>query len=158
MKNFFFSLCKYIGKGPDVYFYVGKKGTEIKNANIDGIRLPYPENSDQKLGKFNGETIKINLPKEIKFDEIGWLSVWCRKFGVDFGHLIFENYGSTNVNIDDNKQKEIESEDHYGRTNVNIDENHNENDKDDEEQNGVEIIVGSHLLMAFMLYFCKILI
>merc|ERR1711902_111382 len=132
IKNF-----KYDGKGPDVYFYVGKKGTEIKNANIDGIRLPYPENSDQKLGKFNGETIKINLPKEIKFDEIGWLSVWCRKFGVDFGHLIFENYGSTNVNID---------------------ENHNENDKDDEEQNGVEIIVGSHLLMAFMLYFCKILI
>jgi len=153
IKNF-----KYDGKGPDVYFYVGKKGTEIKNANIDGIRLPYPENSDQKLGKFNGETIKINLPKEIKFDEIGWLSVWCRKFGVDFGHLIFENYGSTNVNIDDNKEKEIESDDHYGRTNVNIDENHNENDKDDEEQNGVEIIVGSHLLMAFMLYFCKILI
>ena len=136
---------------------MGKRGTEI---NSDGIRLPYPENSDQKLGKFNGETIKINLPKEIKFDEIGWLSVWCRKFGVDFGHLIFdnENYDSTNVNIDDNKQNEIESDDHYGRTNVNIDENHNENDKDDEEQNGVEIIVGSHLLMAFMLYFCKILI
>merc|ERR1719288_465484 len=111
IKNF-----KYDGKGPDVYFYVGKKGTEIKNANIDGIRLPYPENSDQKLGKFNGETIKINLPKEIK------------------------------------------SDDHYGRTNTNIDENHNENDKDDEERNGVEIIVGSHLLMAFMLYFCKILI
>merc|ERR1711983_676284 len=129
IKNF-----KYDGKGPDVYFYVGKKGTEIKNANIDGIRLPYPENSDQKLGKFNGETIRINLPKEIKF-------------GVDFGHLIFD-YGSTNVNIDDNKQNEIESDDHYGRTNVNIDENHN----------GVEIIVGSHLLMAFMLYFCKILI
>ena len=125
-----------IGKGPDVYFYVGKKGTEIKNANIDGIRLPYPENSDQKLGKFNGETIKINLPKEIRFDEIGWLSVWCRKFSVDFGHLIFD----------------------YGSSNVNIDENHNENDKDDEEQNGVEIIVGSHLLMAFMLYICKILI
>merc|ERR1719150_2795844 len=145
IKNF-----KYDGKGPDVYFYVGKKGTEIKNANIDGIRLPYPENSDQKLGKFNGETIKINLPKEIRFDEIGWLSVWCRKFGVEFGHLIFENYGSTNVNIDDNKQNEIESDDHYGRTNVDIDENHNEN--------GVEIIVGSNLLMAFMLYFCKILI
>ena len=89
-----------IGKGPDAFFYVGKKGTEI---NSDGIRLPYPENSDQKLGEFNGETIKINLPKEIKFDEIGWLSVWCRKFGVDFGHLIFENYGSTNVNIDESE-------------------------------------------------------
>merc|ERR1719150_286988 len=34
---------KYDGKGPDVYFYVGKKGTEIKNANINGIRLPYPD-------------------------------------------------------------------------------------------------------------------
>ena len=37
-----------------------------------------------------------------------------------------ENYDSTNVNIDDNKQNEIESDDHYGRTNVDIDENHNE--------------------------------
>merc|ERR1719245_1128617 len=44
IKNF-----KYDGKGPDVYFYVGKKGTEIKNANIDGIRLPYPENSLQQV-------------------------------------------------------------------------------------------------------------
>ena len=139
MHKIFFLLFMQIGKGPDVYFYVGKNGTEIKNANIDGIRLPYPENSDQKLGKFNGETIKINLPKEIRFDEIGWLSVWCRKFSVDFGHLMFDN-------------------ENYGSSNVNIDENHNENDKDDEGQNGVEIIVGSHLLMAFMLYFCKILI
>merc|ERR1711983_366847 len=112
IKNF-----KYDGKGPDVYFYVGKKGTEIKNANIDGIRLPYPENSDQKLGEFNGETIKINLPKEIRFDEIGWLSVWCRKFSVDFGHWI-ENYGSSNVNIDENHNEN----DNYGSSNVNIDE------------------------------------
>merc|ERR1712165_571518 len=99
---------------------------EIKNANSDGIRLLYPENSDQKLGEFNGETIKINLPKEIRFDEIGWLSVWCRKFSVDFGHLIFdnENYGSSNVNIDENH-----NENHnYDSSNVNIDEKHNEND------------------------------
>merc|ERR1711983_602230 len=80
-------------------------------------RLPYPENSDQKLGEFNGETIKINLPKEIRFDEIGWLSVWCRKFSVDFGHWI-ENYGSSNVNIDENHNEN----DNYGSTNVNIDE------------------------------------
>merc|ERR1712223_788705 len=96
------------------FFYVGKKGTEI---NSDGIRLPYPENSDQKLGEFNGETIKINLRNEIKFDEIGWLSVWCRKFSVDFGHLIFD-YGSSNVNIDENHNEN----DHYGSSNVNIDE------------------------------------
>jgi len=115
IKNF-----KYDGKGPDAFFYVGKKGTE---PNSDGIRLPYPENSDQKLGEFNGETIKINLPKEIRFDEIGWLSVWCRKFSVDFGHWI-ENYGSSNVNIDENHNEN----DHYGSSNVNIDEKHEEND------------------------------
>merc|ERR1711953_1223031 len=110
-------------KGLDAFFYVGKKGTEI---NSDGIRLPYPENSDQKLGEFNGETIKINLPKEIRFDEIGWLSVWCGKFSVDFGHLIFDNdhYGSSNVNIDEKHNEN----DHYGSSNVNIDENINEND------------------------------
>jgi len=118
IKNF-----KYDGKGPAAFFYVGKKGTEIKNANSDGIRLPYPENSDQKLGEFNGETIKINLPKEIRFDEIGWLSVWCRKFSVDFGHWI-ENYGSSNVNIDENHNEN----DNYGSSNVNIDEKHDEND------------------------------
>merc|ERR1711983_729630 len=134
IKNF-----KYDGKGPAAFFYVGKKGTEIKNANSDGIRVPYPENSDQKLGEFNGETIKINLPKEIRFDEIGWLSVWCRKFSVDFGHWI-ENYGSSNVNIDENHNEndnygssnvnideKPDENDHYGSSNVNIDEKHEEN-------------------------------
>ena len=35
---------------------MGKKGTEIKNANSDGIRIQYPENSDQSTC-FHGHDI-----------------------------------------------------------------------------------------------------
>ena len=120
---------------------MGKKGTEIKNANSDGIRIQYPENSDQILGEFKSETIKIKLPDQIRFDEIGWLSVWCSEYSEDFGHLVFDD---KNVHLTD---------DNYGSSNVNIDEKQNEIISD-----GVEIIIGSHLLITFMVYFCQILI
>ena len=60
-------LVLKIGLGPAAYFYVGKHGTEIQNANTIGIKIPYPENSNGKLRGFRSETIKIKLPSEIRF-------------------------------------------------------------------------------------------
>merc|ERR1719331_2475605 len=35
------------------------------------------------------EQITLRLPENMKVGDIRWLSVWCRKFSVDFGNLIF---------------------------------------------------------------------
>jgi len=31
----------------------------------------------------------LTLPAHIKVSDLKWISVWCRKFSVDFGNLIF---------------------------------------------------------------------
>ena len=74
---------------------MGKHGTEIQNANTIGIKIPYPENSNGKLRGFNSETIKIKLPSEIRLQDIGWFSVWCDRFAVDFGHVKIDKSETT---------------------------------------------------------------
>ena len=75
------------GTGPDAFFYVGKKGTFVHSANQVGTQIPYPEYTKAKLEKFTGQTIRLTLPEDLHATEIGWLSVWCRAYAVDFGHV-----------------------------------------------------------------------
>merc|ERR1712048_170516 len=35
------------------------------------------------------ETLTLMLPSTMKVSELKWISVWCRLYTVDFGHLIF---------------------------------------------------------------------
>ena len=120
-----------IGAGPDAFFYVGKFGTKVQDANRVGIKVPYPENSDVKLPAYNGQTLILKLPNGIKSNEIGWLSVWCVKFSVNFGHLPFfmssdDNPTNNSVDIDPNAAK---------------------------GENGAENFFGSKLLIGLMLVY-----
>ena len=81
------SLIFMSGTGPDAFFYVGKKGTFVHSANQKGIWIPYPIWSRSKLSAYAGKTIHLELDKDININELGWLSVWCRKYAVDFGHV-----------------------------------------------------------------------
>ena len=74
---------------------MGRHGTEIQNANSIGIKIPYPENSNEKLPGFKSETIKIRLPGGIRLQDIGWFSVWCDRFAVDFGHVKIDKSETT---------------------------------------------------------------
>merc|ERR1712154_564044 len=52
----------------------------------------YYEYRDQSAPILKGaakEQITLRLPENMKVGDIKWLSVWCRKFSVDFGNLIF---------------------------------------------------------------------
>ena len=81
-------LFTFSGTGPDAFFYVGKKGSYVHSANQKGIWIPYPIWSQSKLSAFNGEnTIRLELDKDLNINELSWLSVWCRQYAVDFGHV-----------------------------------------------------------------------
>jgi len=76
-------------------------GQEHKGAHPAGTILPYPfegkfysNYEDQSApilrGQFHGDKdITLTLPDTLKATDIKWLSVWCRRFTVDFGSLIF---------------------------------------------------------------------
>ena len=91
IKNF-----KYDGSGPDAFFWIGTAGAEPSET---GFILPYPYTgkfyhyADQDapvLGQFIGQDVQLTLPAEIDVDQIKWISVWCRRFSVNFGDLIIK--------------------------------------------------------------------
>ena len=54
------------------------------------MQIPYPASQSGKaLEKHSGSTLKLVLPNNLTTHNIGWLSVWCRKFKVNFGHITF---------------------------------------------------------------------
>ncbi len=89
-----FQDFKYDGSGPDAFFWVGTLGNE---PNENGHIVPYPytgrffhylDPDAPVLRSFFGEDIELTLPPEIMADQIRWISVWCRRFAVNFGDLI----------------------------------------------------------------------
>jgi len=90
----------YDGAGPDAFFWVGPEGspsnvpdeTKTKILAHPYVEPGYYEYRDQSAPILKGsakEQITLRLPENMKVGDIKWLSVWCRKFSVDFGNLIF---------------------------------------------------------------------
>ncbi|KAL5284543.1 hypothetical protein ACFFRR_006683 [Megaselia abdita] len=77
----------YDGTGPDAFFWVGK----TSRPSPDGYIIPYPEDyigSDPPvLQAHNYTDIILRLPMGKRIRDIRWLSVWCRRFTVDFGEV-----------------------------------------------------------------------
>ncbi|KAG5348197.1 SKEL1 protein, partial [Acromyrmex charruanus] len=77
----------YDGTGPDAYFWVGN----TSQPNPEGYIIPYPETdkgSDPRvLEAYNYTDIILRLPGGKRIRDIKWLSVWCRRFTVDFGDV-----------------------------------------------------------------------
>ncbi|XP_029156481.1 protein Skeletor, isoforms B/C isoform X2 [Nylanderia fulva] len=78
----------YDGTGPDAYFWVGN----TSQPNPDGYIVPYPEsesssNDPRVLGAYNHTDVILKLPGAKRIRDIKWLSVWCRRFTVDFGDV-----------------------------------------------------------------------
>ena len=93
------SLLLILISGPDAFFWVGPEGspsnvpdeTKTKILAHPYVEPGYYEYRDQSapiLGAAAKEQITLRLPENMKVGDIKWLSVWCRKFSVDFGNLI----------------------------------------------------------------------
>merc|ERR1711892_842786 len=88
----------YDGVAPDAFFLVGTEGTpgsfaEERTAILahpfEGNHFEYTNGEAPVLGVSVDEDLVLTLPAHIKVSDLKWISVWCRKFSVDFGNLIF---------------------------------------------------------------------
>merc|ERR1719394_2197761 len=72
---------KLYGVNGDVYI-LDSQSFLIKNFQYTG------EGPDGVLtGRFDGQRdLIVTLPEGTNTEQISWLSVWCRDFGVNFGH------------------------------------------------------------------------
>ena len=101
----FYTLCETTASvrscsilGPDAFFWVGIEGnpkivpTDDKTLILDpkGTYFQYRDAKAPILGKYEGETVTLKMPANMKVGDLKWISVWCRKFSVDFGHVIID--------------------------------------------------------------------
>ncbi|XP_061932674.1 protein Skeletor, isoforms B/C isoform X1 [Apis cerana] len=77
----------YDGTGPDAYFWVGNTSAPTPQGYI----VPYPEMEKIRdpvvLQSYNYTDIILKLPDGKRIRDIKWLSVWCRRFTVNFGDV-----------------------------------------------------------------------
>ncbi|XP_075210705.1 protein Skeletor, isoforms B/C [Lycorma delicatula] len=77
----------YDGTGPDAFFWVGNSA----RPSPEGYIVPYPEDYTGRdppvLEKFNRQDVILRLPLGKRIRDIKWLSVWCRRFTVNFGDV-----------------------------------------------------------------------
>jgi len=90
IKNF-----NYDGAGPDAFFWVGKTGTPQSNDNAmtiilgeQGKTYQYLDQTAPVLRKYTNEEVELQLPQGFELKNLKWLSIWCRKFSIDFGNLM----------------------------------------------------------------------
>jgi len=80
----------YDGRGPDPFFWVGTEGDQ---PTPRGYIVPFPSNasaggSEMVLPAFHGTNVLFRLPSNYKVGDLRWISVWCRRFTVNFGSLL----------------------------------------------------------------------
>merc|ERR1712133_223046 len=101
----------YDGKGPggSTYFYVVNSSWVYSPEDVtrgysgsEGFKvlLPFPfqgefhDYYDKEAPaldrQFHGEEVDLVLPPNIKLEDITFLSVWCRAFEINFGHVKLE--------------------------------------------------------------------
>jgi len=81
-------------KAPDGYFFVGRGPNVAADA---GVKVPIRgRDTSQMITAMNeryrgGQDIIIDLPEDYDINHIDWLSIYCYKFRVDFGHVLISN-------------------------------------------------------------------
>ncbi|XP_030841370.1 protein Skeletor, isoforms B/C [Strongylocentrotus purpuratus] len=75
----------YDGTAPDAFLYGGETGSP----SGDGFIIPKEDGTEEKLGSYSNVDITVTLPSSKTVSNLAWISVWCRQFGVDFGHVSF---------------------------------------------------------------------
>ncbi|XP_046668764.1 protein Skeletor, isoforms B/C [Homalodisca vitripennis] len=77
----------YDGTGPDAFFWVGNTA----RPSPDGYIVPYPEDYIGReppiLNAYNKTDVILRLPNGKRIRDMRWLSVWCRRFTVNFGDV-----------------------------------------------------------------------
>merc|ERR1711963_85706 len=87
----------YDDLGPDAFLFAD---TLTDSPNGRGtVVIPYPNEEKYYayndpdipiLPEFTREDVLVTLPPGVTVDRLTWLSVWCRRFDISFGHLLLK--------------------------------------------------------------------
>ncbi|XP_048486621.1 protein Skeletor, isoforms B/C isoform X4 [Plutella xylostella] len=83
----------YDGEAPDAKFWVGRGD----KPSPQGIRIPDENGKETPLRRYDRKTIVLTLPGELTVFDIGYFSVWCEAFTVNFGHVTLPSTKLSNV-------------------------------------------------------------
>ncbi|XP_072177571.1 protein Skeletor, isoforms B/C-like isoform X1 [Diadema setosum] len=75
----------YDGTAPDAFLWGGRTGIP----SDQGFIIPDETGSLVKLGPYDNRDIDVQMPAGQTVSDLAWLSVWCRRFAVDFAHVSF---------------------------------------------------------------------
>ncbi|XP_070540793.1 protein Skeletor, isoforms B/C-like isoform X1 [Ptychodera flava] len=76
----------YDGAAPDAFFWVG----DTDSPSPTGVIVPDERGRvSTPLSGYSNRDITIRLPGETTISDYKWLSIWCRQFRADFGHVNF---------------------------------------------------------------------
>jgi len=75
---------RYDGGASNAFFWVGQ-GTK---PNRNGTPIPNEKGKHGVLQGYNREDIILTLPSDLSFNDIDYLSVWCKRYNTDFGHVL----------------------------------------------------------------------
>ncbi|XP_071540415.1 uncharacterized protein [Panulirus ornatus] len=89
----------YDGNAPDAFFYGGSSS----RPGEDGFIIPDEDGGMQPLGRYINKDVTLTLPKGKTLQDVRWISVWCRAFAIDFGHVIVDK------NLDYPRPQKIEA-------------------------------------------------
>jgi hypothetical protein len=48
----------------------------------------FQQHDPPSLKKMRNENVLLSLPGELKVSDIRWIAIWCRRFTVNYGHVI----------------------------------------------------------------------
>jgi len=67
----------------DAFFWVG---TGSKPSQ-EGAQVPDENGKIDPLRRYDTKTLVLTLPGDLTVFDVEWLSVWCKAYGIDFGHI-----------------------------------------------------------------------
>ncbi|KAA0195330.1 hypothetical protein HAZT_HAZT002924 [Hyalella azteca] len=87
----------YDGAAPGLFLgtkLIRAKGSpciELIDPNLVGRVITIEEGSrvnTQPLKRYRNKDVTLTLPEGITLKDVKWISVWCRAFAIDFGHVV----------------------------------------------------------------------
>jgi len=73
------------------YSAYSRQATSNQGGSYLSQRLRYDDPDIPVLGRFEGQDIELNMPEGVDAEKIRWISLYCRQFNLDFGHVMIDN-------------------------------------------------------------------
>ena len=73
------------------YSAYSRQATSNQGGSYLNQRLRYDDPDIPVLGRFEGQDIELNMPEGVDAEKIRWISLYCRQFNMDFGHVMIDD-------------------------------------------------------------------